>query len=121
MPPAVSEILSRYAAGERSFSHLDLDDRCYDFSGQTLEDADFSGCFIVASFRGARLARAKFKEANVKTCDFTNADLRDAVFDGSAIDAAIFQGADLTGTSFVGASEQGYLYQVGELPFCNAT
>jgi len=115
--PAVTGILLRYAAGERSFSHLDLDSEVHDFSGQVLEGADFSGCFVVATFCRANLARARFKDANVKTCDFTSADLRNAVFDGSAIDAVIFNGADLTGASFAGASEQGHIYKAGELPF----
>jgi len=119
--PAVTGILLRYAAGERSFSRLDLDGEVHDFSGQVLEGADFSGCFVLATFCRANLAGARFKDANVKTCDFANADLRDAVFDGAAIDAAIFNGADLTGASFIGASEQGYVFKAGELPFRDAT
>ncbi|GHT87536.1 hypothetical protein AGMMS49543_23850 [Betaproteobacteria bacterium] len=116
-----AEIVARYADGARSFTALDLDDREYDFSGCMLDDVDFSESFIFASFRGASLARARFRNANVKTCDFTGANLESAEFEGAAIDAAVFDGANLTGASFVGASEQGHLYQVGEIPFRNAT
>jgi uncharacterized protein YjbI with pentapeptide repeats len=116
----LSSILTRYAAGERSFVSLDLDDRPYDFSGAALVGADFTGCFITANFRGADLQDAVFKEANVKTCDFTGANLRGASFVGAAIDGAVFIGANLTGTSFLGASEQGHVYGASELPSTDA-
>jgi len=109
-------ILARYSKGERSFTSLDLDDKNYDFTGATLIEADFSECFLTATFRGANLTRAVFKNANVKTCDFTDANLEGASFEGSAIDAAVFEGANLAAVSFTGASEQGHVYQAGELP-----
>lgn len=114
-------ILARYAQGERSFVSLDLDDADHDFSGATLAGANFSGCFITASFRGANLERAIFKNANVKTCDFTGANLQGACFEGSPIDGVIFTGANLVGASFLGASEQSHVYAAGELPQQDAT
>jgi uncharacterized protein YjbI with pentapeptide repeats len=111
------EILERYAAGERSFSNLDLDSICLDFSGAVLMDSDFSGSFITANFRGANLARVKFENGSIKCCDFTEANLEGASFKGSAIDCAIFRGAKLIDASFLGASEQGNIYSIDELPF----
>ena len=115
-----SSILTRYKEGDRSFVFLDLDDTNHDYSGATLAEADFTGCFITASFLGANLEGAIFKDANVKTCDFTGANLQGASFEGSAIDGAVFVGANLKGASFLGASEQGRVYQAGELPLYDA-
>jgi uncharacterized protein YjbI with pentapeptide repeats len=111
-----NEILHRYAAGERSFVELDLDEGVLTFDGADLSGINFSRCFIVASFRGARLCGANFSSANVKTCDFSYADLSGAVFDGAAIDAAEFDGANLSGASFLGASEHGHVYGPSETP-----
>jgi uncharacterized protein YjbI with pentapeptide repeats len=108
--------LKRYAAGERSFTGLDLDDQVYDFASATLDSVDFSETFILANFRGASLVGAKFERANVKTCDFRGANLTRASFQGAAIDGAEFAGADLSGCSFAGATEQGRVYDAKELP-----
>ncbi|MGM9424694.1 DUF3144 domain-containing protein [Hydrogenophaga sp. MI9] len=115
-PKPTSTILERYAAGERSFASGDFGDQTHDLAGATLDDADFSGCLIVADFRGASLQRVSFRNANVKTCDFTGADLQDASFEGAAIDGARFDGASLSGASFTGASDQGHIYAPNELP-----
>jgi Protein of unknown function (DUF3144)/Pentapeptide repeats (9 copies) len=111
-----SSILERYVAGERSFASEYFDDEVHDLAGATLDGADFSGCFIVADFRGASLQRVSFRNANVKTCDFTGANLLDASFEGAAIDGARFDGASLSGASFAGAFEQGHIYAQDELP-----
>lgn len=111
-----SSILERYAAGERSCASEHFDDEVHDLAGATLDDADFSGCFIVADFQGASLQRVSFRNANVKTCDFTGANLLYASFEGAAIDGAKFEGASLSGASFEGASEQGHIYAKDELP-----
>lgn len=115
-PKLPGTILERYAAGERSFTSDDFGDETHDLAGATLDDADFSGCFIVADFRGASLQRASFRNANVKTCDFSAANLLDASFEGAAIDGARFDGASLSGASFAGASDQGHIYSPNELP-----
>lgn len=111
-----NRILERYASGVRSFASEHFDDEVHDLVGATLDDADFSGCFIVADFRGASLQRVSFRNANVKTCDFTGANLLYASFEGAAIDGAKFEGASLSGASFEGASEQGHIYAKDELP-----
>jgi uncharacterized protein YjbI with pentapeptide repeats len=110
------EILDRYAAGDRNFRDLDLDDRVYDFSDSDLRGAIFAGSFILASFRNADLRGADFTNCNVKTCDFSGASLTRATFCGSALDATTFQGADLSDANFEGASTQGYVFAKGELP-----
>jgi uncharacterized protein YjbI with pentapeptide repeats len=111
-----TEILAAYAAGDRSFLSLDLDEENHNFENAVLIGADFTGTFVFASFRGANLERVVFKNANVKTCDFSNCNLSEASFEGAAIDGAIFTNANLEGSSFTGASEQGHVYQAGELP-----
>ncbi len=109
-------ILARYAAGDRNFRDLDLDDQVYDFSNSNLRHAIFAGSFIIASFRNADLEGADFSNCNVKTCDFSEAKLNNVRFCGAALDAANFDGADLSGSDFQGASVQGHVLSKGELP-----
>jgi uncharacterized protein YjbI with pentapeptide repeats len=57
-----SEVLNRYAAGERNFQRLNL--RGQSFEGQNLEGIDFSGADIrSANFTGANLRGANFTDA----------------------------------------------------------
>lgn len=57
-PASFKELLSRYAAGERNFTGAQLDeDKENELTGVTLDGADFSHSFIVASFRKASLDR----------------------------------------------------------------
>jgi uncharacterized protein YjbI with pentapeptide repeats len=105
--------------GEPDFRGLQIEsdgeESDLEFRGATLEGADFSHCFILADFSGARLRGVKLS-ANVKTCRFDRADLRDADFSNAAIDSATFDGADLEGAICEGASAYGYTYVKGELP-----
>jgi uncharacterized protein YjbI with pentapeptide repeats len=114
------EVLSRYQAGERDFSGLEIESSHETgdlaFRGANLVGADFSRCFIVADFTGAQLGDATFAKANVKTCTFDGADLRNADFSGAAIDAATFSGANLADAIFEGAGAYGYTYVKGERP-----
>ena len=114
-----AEILRRYEAGERDFRGLQIESDAQpsdpEFRGANLEGADFSDCFILADFSGARLRGVKFS-ANVKTCCFDRADLQDSDFSDAAIDSATFESADLDGATFEGAGAYGYTYAKGELP-----
>jgi uncharacterized protein YjbI with pentapeptide repeats len=114
-----AEILRRYQAGERDFRGIQIEALAGaadpEFRGANLEEADFTGCFVVADFSGARLRGAKLS-ANVKTCCFDRADLRDADFSNAAIDAATFDGANLEGANFEGAGAYGYTFGKGEPP-----
>jgi uncharacterized protein YjbI with pentapeptide repeats len=112
----MSTMLERYAAGERSFVGIELDDKVHDFAGVDLSGADFSRSYIFADFRGANLSFCNFSEANVKTCDFRGANLQGALFEGAAICSAEFEGANLAGASFVGAHFHSHVFQRGELP-----
>ena len=109
-------ILSRYADGHRAFPDLDDEDGVYNFDNADLRDADFSGIFLLATFRHANLAGADFSRSNIKTCDFSCANLTGAKFAGSAIDAALFEGATLTNADFEGVSIQSHVFGKGELP-----
>ena len=119
-PISASDIIARYRSGERSFVDLELDDEPLDLSSVTLAGADFSRCFIFASFRGADLSGAIFNDSNVKACDFTDANLAGASFRNAAIDGAVFTG-DLGGTTFDGASWYGHVFLPGENPHTTPT
>ena len=114
--PMISEIVSRYAAGERVFCGEELDTGCLDLQEADLSGADFSQAFIVADFRGANLEGCRFDGANVKTCDFRGANLRHASFVEAAVCAAKFDGADMEEANFEGAFFHSYVFSKGERP-----
>jgi hypothetical protein len=101
-PKSRDELLTRYAAGERSFvgSELDSINEGIDLTGVILDGADFSDSWIVASFRDASLKGAIFRRANVKTCDFSGANLTDADFRDAPLEATKWSGAILSGCKF---------------------
>jgi uncharacterized protein YjbI with pentapeptide repeats len=111
-----AKLQERYSAGERGFVGMELDDRPYDFAGANLAEADFTGSFITANFRGASLRGAVFANCNLKTSDFRDADLTNVSFRGAAIDGAEFGGALLAGATFEDASEHGHIYAKAESP-----
>ncbi|MEM7160441.1 MAG: pentapeptide repeat-containing protein [Myxococcota bacterium] len=115
---ASGRVLELYRAGRRDFREIDIDDPedGAPLRGARLDDADFSGCFIVADLGDASLKRARFVGANVKTCCFDGADLREADFSGAALEGASFQGADLRGARFEGATCFGHTFAAGETP-----
>lgn len=111
-----SEILRRYERGERDFRGVevcDMDEHLDEqsFKDARLEDADFSGAYIVANFSGAHLRHAKFTGASVKTCMFDRAHLEGADFSDAAIDGATFVSAHLTGAGFARATAYGHLWR----------
>jgi uncharacterized protein YjbI with pentapeptide repeats len=112
----IDQLLLRYAAGERSFRHMELDDGIHDLRNLKLSGANFSGSFIVADFRGADLRNTDFTNANIKTCDFRGADLSGANFRGASLDATNFEGAQMQGTIFEGAFIQGHELKGHERP-----
>ncbi len=97
-----TELISRYAAGERDFRESELDAEVGDLRGLDFSGADFSGSFIVADFRLCNLQGTQFQNANVKTCDFRGADLRNSDFRHSALDGTEFENAILDGCRFAG-------------------
>lgn len=112
------EILRRYAAGERDFSGLEIEDPvgAAPLQGASLDGADFSGTFLVVDLQRAGLRQARFVGANVKTWFFAGADLRGADFTDAALDATIFFGAQLEGARFEGAHIQGAVLRGSERP-----
>lgn len=116
MEPTIADIALRYATGERAFRSIEIDPAARRLGSLILEEADFSGSWVVADFRKANLRGASFRNANVKTCDFSGADLTNADFRGAALDATIFKGATMNGASFAGATISGSELTDGELP-----
>lgn len=103
-PKSREELLTRYAAGERLFAGAELDadmvpGGSIDLTGEILDRADFSECWLAGFFRNASLRGATFRRANIKTCDL-GADLTNADFTDAAIEAAIWRGAIVNGTKF---------------------
>ena len=84
-----SELLRRYAAGERDFPGIDLESRVErDIS---LEGADLKGINLT----GANLARCPLSGVN-----FSGANLQDVCFQISSIRGANFEGSNLRNASF---------------------
>ncbi len=110
------EVIAAYSSGRRDFTDVDLDLEHLDLSGLTLADADFTGCWVDASFDNSDLRNARFVNANVKGCTFVNANLTGADFRGSALEASDFEGAKLDSALFAGATAYGYTFVDGDLP-----
>jgi len=107
VPQNATEVLRRYAAGERRFEGCDFETDAK-FDGAVLAGAIFDGSwFSDASFRGCDLRGASFFRCNVKCADFQGADLSDTSFREAAVEAADFEGAILDRTSFEGAGYYG--------------
>jgi uncharacterized protein YjbI with pentapeptide repeats len=115
------EVLRAYAVGRRDFRAIDLepqspDQAVADFSHQTLDDADFSGAFVVAHFKCASLRRTRFVGSNLKTCTFDGANLTEADLSGAALCATTFADAVLDGARFEGASYHSHVLGPRERP-----
>ena len=67
-----SEVLKKYAAGERNFQRVNLREQY--FQGQDLKEVDFSE---------ADLHGANFSNADLRGANFSNANLRGAKFSGA--------------------------------------
>ena len=103
LPQNATEVLLRYAAGERRFEGCDFEEEAK-FDGAVLAGAVFDGSwFSEASFRGCDLRGASFLRCNVKCANFQGANLSDTSFREAAVEAADFEGAILDRTSFEGA------------------
>ncbi len=110
-------VLKRYAQGERNFREISLDTEPYgELTGLILDSSDFTGSFIIATFRQCSLRSTSFRDTNVKCCDFTEADLTDADFRGAALCSTTFKGARMTGAKFVGSSYHGTVFPEGFIP-----
>jgi uncharacterized protein YjbI with pentapeptide repeats len=113
-PQSLAELLQRYAAGERNFPDMNLDDT--DFSNVVLNGACFGplSWFSSANFNGAKLQGVSFHNCNVKCASFSNADLRGAFFEGAAVEATDWEGALLDGASFTGVTFYGHTLAADE-------
>lgn len=97
---SAAKLLQRYAAGERRFVGVWLEERS-DLRGAVLEEIVFeeSG-FSDIDVRGANLRGATFRSCNMKCTDFRSADLTDARFEDVLIESAAFVGAIVDGCTF---------------------
>jgi uncharacterized protein YjbI with pentapeptide repeats len=88
---AVKDFLARYAAGERDFAKIQLNEE--NLSGVNL---------TLANLHGAELIWANLSEANLYHIDFSGAKLRQANLSG-----AMLRSSNLQGTDFVNANLRG--------------
>ena len=105
-PLAAADLLRRFAAGERVFREVDLQDmdlQGVNLRGCGLEGADLSG----ANLSDATLADADLREVDAQAALFINADLRDVDLRDADFSGADLTGADLTGADIRGADFQG--------------
>ncbi|MFN6563327.1 MAG: pentapeptide repeat-containing protein [Nostoc sp. ChiSLP01] len=93
----VEELLQRYAAGERDFSVVCLDDA--DLSGANLAGIDFSH----ARLRWANLSGAILCGANLSDTDLQRANLTGANLEAANIINTCIAGANLENTNLRGA------------------
>ncbi|MEH2364685.1 pentapeptide repeat-containing protein [Nostoc sp.] len=122
----VEEFLSRYAAGERDFTYVAIDDwredlpRGVDLSGINLEGSalsvDFSGAILrEANFRYTVWGDCHWQEADFSGSDFTGinngvecvfvrCNFTNTIWDQANLWQSTFEDCDLTGANFDNAS-----------------
>ncbi len=102
---AQDDLLSRYEAGDRDFSGIDL--RGADLGGITLKGidlsfADLQGAILKGGYQYATLKGTNMKEVRAVGCIFDGADLTEA-----NLSEAIMRGASLRNADLVDANLQG--------------
>ncbi|MBW4579343.1 MAG: pentapeptide repeat-containing protein [Tildeniella nuda ZEHNDER 1965/U140] len=101
------DVLKRYAAGERTFAGINLNEA--NLSGADLSHADFSGGNLsVANLSGANLSetnlsRAKLNVAKLSGANLTNANLSEAILNVANLTLADLTHAELSQASLVRA------------------
>lgn len=99
---SASEVLRRYAAGERYFGEMELEGGP-NFHGACLAGAIFDSSYMIDSdFRDADLRHASFRRVYVKCSDFRGADLRGSSFVDAGLESTRYEGAKYDGSEFVG-------------------
>lgn len=106
-PLTVEQVMERYRLKE-SLRFLDLSG--LDFTGLTLDKADFTSCI----FSGAL-----FKRASLSGVIFTGTVLVDADFTDAVLDMSHIDGAQAAGARFVGAELRGAMLAGSEYSGCN--
>jgi uncharacterized protein YjbI with pentapeptide repeats len=116
MDGQANRLLDDYGNGIRRFRLRSNSGNILVLDGVNLEEADFSGSFLLASFRNCNLRGASFKNANVKTCDFTGANLINADFRNAALCSTTFIDANMEGADFKDSFFHGHDLKAGEVP-----
>jgi superfamily I DNA and RNA helicase len=92
-----SEILKRYALGERDFQNIDLSNA--ELIGVHLNNANLIG----ANLRGANLQRTKLEGAKLIAADLSNSNLTGVSLRNAKLMGAILRGANLKNVEIKGA------------------
>jgi len=91
------QLVSRYAAGERDFSYVQLNGA--NLAGIRLTDVTFlGGSLREADFRGAHLAYVQLKAADLRGACFSSASINGSDLIGANFERADLCRADLTGS-----------------------
>jgi hypothetical protein len=98
-----SQLLIRYASGERVFASVDLSGA--DLGGANLSEADLHGADLRwANLHGANLRWANLHGANLSGADLGGANLSGAYLYGANLSGAYLYGANLCGADLSGAN-----------------
>lgn len=123
----VEELLSRYAAGERDFTYVVIDDWREDLPrGVDLSGINLDGSYLCVDFSGAILRKANFRYTvwgdhcswenadfsgsdftginNTVKCFFVRCNFSNTIWDQADLWQSTFKDCDLTGANFDNAS-----------------
>ncbi len=97
------DVLKRYAAGERTFTAVNLNE--VNLSGADLSSADFNGVNLsVANLSGANLSESNLSRAKLNVAKLSGANLTKAILNEAILNVANLTLADLTGAELNQAS-----------------
>lgn len=99
---SASELLERYAAGERNFAGIRVIAFSY-LEGAILSDANFSGAVLQGSMIGTDFSRSYLIGAELAEVSLENAILQHTRLDGATLAQSILDRADLTHACLVRA------------------
>jgi uncharacterized protein YjbI with pentapeptide repeats len=100
---SASELLERYAAGERNFAGIQVSALGGYLEGAILSNANFCGAVLEGSMIGIDFTRSFLIGADLPEMSLENAILRHTRFDGATLAQSILSGADLTHARLVRA------------------
>lgn len=117
---SASELLERYAAGERNFAGIHVyGGTRVDLCGATLSDANFCGSVLRGAMIGTDFTRSYLVGAELAEVCLEKAILKHTRLDGATLAQSILSGADLTHARLVRAELDETLMEKTNLYRCN--
>ncbi|MEG3966406.1 pentapeptide repeat-containing protein [Microcoleus sp. T2B6] len=115
---SASELLDRYAAGDRNFAGIRVSAFIY-LEGAILSNANFCGAFLEGSMIGTDFTRSYLIGAELAEVSLEDAILQHTRLDGATLAQSILSGADLTHARLVRAELDETLVEKTNLYRCN--